>query len=216
MKHKWSIFLACLFGLSANAQFKELPIQRANECQVFISTHSYEEDRLLVELIPALIERDTAYYIMPRVVPGTYDVSDFGRFVSAFVATDSRGDTLPVQRMDTNKWRILRSSELYRIQYRIDDSFDAVDEPDDRIRIDYADDGKGMDAETCEHIFEPFFTTKEPGTGTGLGLALVYSIIEEHYGQITIDSPVDQTNQRGTRFTITLPRYSMSANGAPA
>ena len=114
MKHKWSILLAFLFGFGANAQFMDLPIQRANECQVFISTHSYEEDRLLVELIPALIDRDTAYYIMPRVVPGTYDISDFGRFVSGFVATDSRGDTLPVQRMDTNKWRIVRASELYR------------------------------------------------------------------------------------------------------
>lgn len=133
MKRRWSILLVFLFGFGANAQFMELPIQRANECQVFISTHSYEEDRLLVELIPALIERDTAYYIMPRVVPGTYDISDFGRFVSAFVATDSRGDTLPVQRMDTNKWRIARASELYRIQYRIDDSFDAADGPDDRI-----------------------------------------------------------------------------------
>ncbi|MCK5945077.1 MAG: PAS domain S-box protein [Planctomycetes bacterium] len=93
----------------------------------------------------------------------------------------------------------------------------------DMIRVagDYAvveihDDGCGIPPETRERIFEPFFTTKDPGTGTGLGLALVYSIVEEHYGQITIDSPVDQTTRRGNRFTITLPYYSMSGNGAPA
>jgi len=67
-----------------------------------------------------------------------------------------------------------------------------------------------------DRLFEPFFTTKEPGTGTGLGLALVYSIIDEHYGQITIDSPADPILQRGTRFTITLPRYSVLSNGVTA
>ncbi|MGE8313316.1 MAG: ATP-binding protein, partial [Pseudomonas protegens] len=43
--------------------------------------------------------------------------------------------------------------------------------------------------------------------GTGLGLALVYSIVEEHYGQITIDSPADPQSQRGTRIRVTLPRH---------
>ena len=55
-------------------------------------------------------------------------------------------------------------------------------------------------------LFEPFFTTKDPGKGTGLGLALVYSIVEEHYGQIDIESPLDPVTQRGTRFRIHLPR----------
>ena len=92
----------------------------------------------------------------------------------------------------------------------------ASQENEHQVLLQVEDQGSGIDKEIKDRLFEPFFTTKEPGTGTGLGLALVYSIIEEHYGQITIDSPVDQTNQRGTRFTITLPRYSMSANGAPA
>ncbi|MEE4464198.1 ATP-binding protein, partial [Azotobacter chroococcum] len=50
-------------------------------------------------------------------------------------------------------------------------------------------------------------TTKDPGKGTGLGLALVYSIVEEHYGRITIDSPADPERQRGTRIRVTLPRH---------
>jgi PAS domain S-box-containing protein len=69
------------------------------------------------------------------------------------------------------------------------------------------DEGSGIPKSIVDRLFEPFFTTKDPGKGTGLGLALVYSIVEEHYGQITIDSPADPERQRGTRIRITLPRY---------
>lgn len=77
------------------------------------------------------------------------------------------------------------------------------------IVTDVEDYGSGIPAELQERIFEPFVTTKEPGKGTGLGMALVYSIIEEHFGQIKITSPIHRNNT-GTRVTITLPR-SLSA-----
>ncbi|WP_134816369.1 ATP-binding protein, partial [Pseudomonas syringae] len=69
------------------------------------------------------------------------------------------------------------------------------------------DEGSGISKAIMDRLFEPFFTTKDPGEGTGLGLALVYSIVEEHYGQITIDSPADPEQQRGTRIRVTLPRH---------
>jgi PAS domain S-box-containing protein len=69
------------------------------------------------------------------------------------------------------------------------------------------DEGTGIPKAIMDRLFEPFFTTKDPGEGTGLGLALVYSIVEEHYGQITIDSPADPEQQRGTRIRVTLPRH---------
>ncbi len=69
------------------------------------------------------------------------------------------------------------------------------------------DEGSGIPKGVMDRLFEPFFTTKDPGKGTGLGLALVYSIVEEHYGQITIDSPIDPEQQRGTRIRVTLPRH---------
>ncbi|MFZ3154263.1 sensor histidine kinase [Pseudomonas sp.] len=69
------------------------------------------------------------------------------------------------------------------------------------------DEGSGIPKAIIDRLFEPFFTTKDPGKGTGLGLALVYSIVEEHYGQITIDSPADPQLQRGTRIRVSLPRH---------
>jgi PAS domain S-box-containing protein len=74
------------------------------------------------------------------------------------------------------------------------------------------DEGSGIPKAIIDRLFEPFFTTKEPGEGTGLGLALVYSIVEEHYGHIIIDSPVEPSSERGTRIRVTLPRHVETAS----
>jgi len=74
------------------------------------------------------------------------------------------------------------------------------------IVVEVEDQGSGIPPDVLARIYEPFFTTKDPGKGTGLGMSLVYSIIEEHYGHISIQSPLDSAGG-GTRVTITLPRY---------
>ncbi len=76
----------------------------------------------------------------------------------------------------------------------------------DMVRIDIEDNGRGIPAEQQQQIFEPFFTTKEPGAGTGLGLALVFSIMSDMNGTISLKSPVGSPPETGTRFTLCLPR----------
>ena len=75
------------------------------------------------------------------------------------------------------------------------------------VELSIEDQGSGISTAHLEHVFEPFFTTKDPGQGTGLGLAMVYSIIKEHHGEVHVDSPSDIEQQRGTRFRIILPRH---------
>jgi CheY-like chemotaxis protein len=68
-----------------------------------------------------------------------------------------------------------------------------------------------MDETTKRRIFEPFFTTKDPGRGTGLGLSVVYGIVESHKGFMTVDSAPGE----GTRFTLDFPLPQSAAVHGP-
>ncbi len=81
-------------------------------------------------------------------------------------------------------------------------AFTANFREDDRfVKIEFSDDGTGIDAENLERIFDPFFTTKEPGHGTGLGLAISARIIDSFHGRITVESE----KGKGSTFTVWLP-----------
>lgn len=75
---------------------------------------------------------------------------------------------------------------------------------DGLVHITVTDRGSGIAKEHINRVFEPFFTTKEPGQGTGLGLAMVYSIVEDLRGNVDIESPVGEQNC-GTRIHLWLP-----------
>jgi len=69
------------------------------------------------------------------------------------------------------------------------------------VTVEVEDNGTGIDVDILEKVFDPFFTTKDPDKGTGLGLAVSKSILEEFGGQIDIQSQPD----RGTTVSISLP-----------
>ena len=73
--------------------------------------------------------------------------------------------------------------------------------PGEFVLLSVEDSGFGMEPEILDKIFDPFFSSKAPGQGTGLGLSVVYGVVTQHHGWISVDS----AQEKGTRFHIYLP-----------
>jgi signal transduction histidine kinase len=94
---------------------------------------------------------------------------------------------------------IVNASQAILKRGRID--IETCTTPEQRVLISVRDTGVGMTPEVLARVFEPYFSTKEAGEGTGLGLSLAYSIIQEHGGEIQLSS----TPGQGSCFVIDLP-----------
>jgi signal transduction histidine kinase len=81
----------------------------------------------------------------------------------------------------------------------------------ERVALEFADTGEGIEPANLARIFEPFFTTKPVGKGTGLGLSVAYGIVRDHGGDIAVDS----TPGKGTVFRIVLPVAQATAPVSP-
>lgn len=81
--------------------------------------------------------------------------------------------------------------------------------PDDTVVIEISDTGCGIGPDEINRIFDPFFTTKEEGKGTGLGLAVSRNIIDNHGGDIGVQSTIGG----GTTFRVVLPRVAPEQDG---
>ena len=82
---------------------------------------------------------------------------------------------------------------------------------DGLVSVEIQDQGCGIPTELQGQVFEPFYTTKDPGEGTGLGLALVFSIMEDMGGSVHITSPMTDGPRPGTRITLRLTQGSYGA-----
>ena len=104
-----------------------------------------------------------------------------------------------------NSLQVMDGAAPRRIAVRVD-THTSDDAPHARIVLQ--DSGPGIPESVIDRIFEPFFTTKQPGEGTGLGLAVARSIIDEHGGSITATTAA----AGGARFTITIPLEAVPAH----
>jgi predicted metalloprotease with PDZ domain len=123
MKEMKSILLGLLVivGMSVVAQ--------NDKYQFELDLNQINSDLIQINLITPTIESDKIIYNMPKIVPGTYKIYDFGQYVMDFEAFDSAGRALSVNQLDKNRWEIDGAKALTKISYWVEDTWDAkVDE----------------------------------------------------------------------------------------
>ncbi len=115
----------CFFLLMLWSSLATLTAQNAEAYQYKVDLNRISNDALIVDLIvPSSITQDNPTFYFPRIIPGTYEISNYGRFVSSLKAYDKRGNEVPVERQDENTWKI-NGKKIAKISYKLDDTWDA-------------------------------------------------------------------------------------------
>ncbi len=114
----------CFAAFFTSFSIHATPAASDTTYRVEVDLINIKNDRVMVRVFPPKLEGDTAVYNMPKIVPGTYSISDFGRYINDLQAFGSDGEELSVTRLDTNRWAIVPAKKLQYISYWVDDTFD--------------------------------------------------------------------------------------------
>lgn len=118
MRHiKILTFSLCLFFIN--------PAFAQNSYRYFVDLNKVTNDQLTVELLTPSIKADTINFFLPRIVPGTYMNSNYGKYVHNLKAFDKTGGNLPVEHKSDNSWTISKAGALYKITYNVEDTWDS-------------------------------------------------------------------------------------------
>ncbi|MHB8069711.1 MAG: PAS domain-containing hybrid sensor histidine kinase/response regulator, partial [Desulfobaccales bacterium] len=181
---------------------------RARDLIKQILTFSRKENLDLKAVRPHHVVTETVN-LLRGSIPKTIDIDYQADRSRGAILADSVQLQQIVMNLGTNAFQAMGPKGVLKIRLEeiITDSEVGRLSPDlqagSYLRLTVADNGRGMDQETLAHIFDPFFTTKEVGQGTGLGLAVVYGIVKNMGGAITVQSDPG----RGTTFSLYFPLY---------
>ena len=98
---------------------------KKNVIEVGIDLNNVVDDKVMVIVNPGKIKTETAVYQIPAIVPGTYAMSDYGKFVTDLKAFDAKGNEMTVTKLDVNSWQINDAKKMDKISYWVDDTFDS-------------------------------------------------------------------------------------------
>lgn len=91
------------------------------------------DDRVLVELNPGVFTSETVVFRIPKTVPGTYSTDNYGKYIEDFSAIDYKGQELAYTKLDDNSWSISKGSELDKVTYWVNDTYDTESEVTDAV-----------------------------------------------------------------------------------
>ncbi|HQQ93595.1 MAG TPA: peptidase M61 [Bacteroidia bacterium] len=154
MKHLILMLCCTIFGpsLADNAYHYSVNLNRVNN------------DKVSVVLIPPDLSENEVLFRFPSMVPGTYEVYDFGRFISNFKVSGKNGSKVEVSKLDVNTYKISPATNIEKITYEVDDTFDPCDLPGTKEKI----------------IFEPGGTNIESGKNFCLNTHSLFGYFSSH------------------------------------
>ena len=89
-----------------------------------IDLKNIKDDKVMVTITPPKIKEAAITYYIPKIIPGTYSVDNYGKFVEGFKAYDKKGKELTVTQPDENSWKIEKADKLAKVTYLVNDTFD--------------------------------------------------------------------------------------------
>ena len=126
----------------------------------YVDLTAVKDDKLTIRLTPPDITDNETVFMFPAMVPGTYDVYDFGRFISNFKAEGKDGVTITVTKLDDNSYKLSPANAIKEISYDVEDSWDT--DIKDRVVFEPGgsniEEGKNFSLNT--HCFFGYFKNK--------------------------------------------------------
>ncbi|MFK7113503.1 peptidase M61 [Flavobacterium oreochromis] len=94
------------------------------EVNVTIDLNTIQDDKIMVTVIPSPSKEDVILFSIPKTVPGTYSSDNYGRFIEKIKAYTTKGENLPLAKLDENTYRITDAKKLGKITYWVNDTYD--------------------------------------------------------------------------------------------
>jgi signal transduction histidine kinase len=187
-------------GLTVQSLLKEVDLgtERVSEIVKAVKAYSYL-DQAPVQEVDIHEGLDNTLIILRHRIGGNIEV--VREYAAGLPHIESYGSELNQvwTNLLDNAIYAMEGSGVLRLRTRAEDG---------HVVVEIQDSGTGIPPDIQQRIFEPFFTTKPPGLGTGLGLHIAYSIINNHYGRISVTSVPGNTC-----FQVTLPTQLPRAAG---
>ena len=122
MKKIFYTVLAASLALSCSSTKVANPSR--SEVKVTVDINTITEDKVMVTVEPTPSKEDIITFNIPKTVPGTYSSDNYGRFIEKIKAYSSKGETIPLAKLDENTYRIVGAKKLAKITYWVNDTFD--------------------------------------------------------------------------------------------
>ncbi len=185
-----TLALALTLGSTAFAQ-------KGKDVKVAIDLKDVKDDKVLVTVATPAFDSETATYFIPKIVPGTYSVDNYGKYIENFKAYDGKGKELTVTKSDDNSWKITGAKKLAKVTYLVNDTYDI---------------------EGTHDIFSPAGTNIKAGENFVLNMhgfvgyfegkgELPYQVTITHPATLWAATSMTDTNSSNEVDVFTVPRY---------